>query len=273
MMKMTSNADELARRLETARLIIQKYSDIQQPDTQPSSSLYGDDNKAHPYLMSTAAWFGIVSAIDHLASLVNLVEEESLPGPLTTLTLGRSSGLASAQTIWLLSPQRRDERLRRLGIIEREDRVQQRQYINDIAPTNLLDQMGNQQLIDDRRKKVEKLKELEKEVIDRVGKTKINATEIFKEAATFVSKNSDDADDLLISAGVMRQWRAGGGAAHARQWLLHTEPHNDYEHTISTTRRALTSDRDTVALPVLTATLLLIKARELYDLRNQSLYG
>lgn len=79
----------------------------------PGSPLYGDDNKAHPYQLSHAAWHSLSNAADHLGCLRALLGDAKVIYMYAPFTLVRASLENACGAVWLLQPGRRNDRLER----------------------------------------------------------------------------------------------------------------------------------------------------------------
>lgn len=93
------------------------------PEIDPQSALGADDRSEAALTLSSTAWFGLQSSVDHLAQLADIL---TTPGgaplrPYSPFTLTRSALLAAGQTVWLLSGEDRDERLRRTALVYKDE--------------------------------------------------------------------------------------------------------------------------------------------------------
>jgi hypothetical protein len=77
------------------------------------SALTGDDRAVLPYSVSYVATASLSSAIDHLHALKSLVWDARLLHTSAPATLARSAIENSVTGLWVISPDRRDERVSR----------------------------------------------------------------------------------------------------------------------------------------------------------------
>jgi hypothetical protein len=103
----------------------------------PHSPLRGDDDKAHPYQLSNAAWLLLGSAADHLGGLRALLGDAKVIPRSAAYTLVRAGLENACGAVWLLKPAKRAERLTRRLLLAREDvrqREQARRLISQPGP-------------------------------------------------------------------------------------------------------------------------------------------
>lgn len=103
----------------------------------PRSPLCGDDNQAHPYQLSHAAWHFLSGAVDHLGCLRTLLCEAKVVHMYAPFTLIRAGLENACGAVWLLQPAKRKERLARrllLAIDDVRQREQARQLVCQPGP-------------------------------------------------------------------------------------------------------------------------------------------
>jgi hypothetical protein len=104
----------------SARTVINTFTDIaawrvKTRDAyvpEMNSELWTDDQDWPWFPASTAAWSGIVAAVDHLDTIKQHVDSKAL-FPLTHLTLCRSALIGAAQAVWVLAPPDPGTRIKR----------------------------------------------------------------------------------------------------------------------------------------------------------------
>lgn len=79
----------------------------------PGSSLHGDDDRAHPYQLSHAAWHSLSHAVDHLGCLRTLAGDAKMIHMFAPFTLVRGALENACAAVWLLEPPLRADRLTR----------------------------------------------------------------------------------------------------------------------------------------------------------------
>jgi hypothetical protein len=90
-------------------------SERRTPEVEPGSALAGDARRSPVFQVAHAAWAAFSGSVDHLDALRTLMVETEAPLPVhAPFTLVRSAIENAATAVWLLAPQRRNERLRRL---------------------------------------------------------------------------------------------------------------------------------------------------------------
>lgn len=77
----------------------------------PRSPLRGDDDRAHPYEVSHAAWHSLSHAVDHLSCLRALLGDAKVVHMYAPFSLVRSALENACAAVWMLQPPRRADRL------------------------------------------------------------------------------------------------------------------------------------------------------------------
>ena len=77
----------------------------------PRSPLRGDDDRAHPYEVSHAAWHSLSHAVDHLSCLRALLGDAKVIHMYAPFSLVRSALENACAAVWMLQPPRRADRL------------------------------------------------------------------------------------------------------------------------------------------------------------------
>jgi hypothetical protein len=89
---------------------------IAAPDqVTPGSSLAEDDKDLVTAPVRTAAWSGLLSAVDHLALVADLAREELAMRPTSLFIPTRAALLGASQAVWVLSGNRPLRRARGFG--------------------------------------------------------------------------------------------------------------------------------------------------------------
>jgi hypothetical protein len=79
----------------------------------PGSPLRADDDLAHPYDLSHAAWLSLTHAVDHLGCLNTLLADAHVVHLFAPYSLVRSALENSSAAVWMLHPPNRIKRLTR----------------------------------------------------------------------------------------------------------------------------------------------------------------
>jgi hypothetical protein len=79
----------------------------------PRSPLWGDDDRAHPYELSHAAWHSLSHAVDHLSCLRALLRDAKVIHMYAPFSLVRAALENACAAVWMLQPPRRADRLAR----------------------------------------------------------------------------------------------------------------------------------------------------------------
>ena len=137
------DADDGKYLAETVRVLQQvdawaaRISDGSGFEPAPRSALRGDDDKAHPYQLSNAAWLLLGSAADHLGGLKALIADAKVIPRSAAYTLVRAGLENACGAVWLLQPPKRADRLARRLLLAKEDihqREQARELIGQPGP-------------------------------------------------------------------------------------------------------------------------------------------
>ncbi|SMO92231.1 hypothetical protein SAMN06273567_107164 [Geodermatophilus aquaeductus] len=191
------------------------------PAPAPGSPLAGDDRAWSLLPASTVAWLGLVSAIEHLAAARRLMQETRTMMPSPYMSLIRPALMGAAQTLWVLLPPLRAERVRRQLIVAHEEFQESRHLAREALEPPLRDklplkavQAAKGQLARATERQTNTAAELQ-----RRGHTlsKVNMTDVIKEAAAYVA-----AADPWSHQAIRSSWRIASGDAHGKLWpMLH----------------------------------------------------
>lgn len=187
-------------------------------DIDPQSTLGEADGSDPALTLSSTAWFGLQSSVDHLAQLADIL---TTPGgaplrPYSPFTLTRTALLAAGQTVWLLSGEDRDERLRRTALVYKDEWENHLRYLTDYkldpAIQDSLD-ADIDEAIDDQMAELNR--QLGGAEIMKLGR--FNSTKMLDDAARWASRHQTDG---WQRRALLSEWRIGSAAAHARQWPM-----------------------------------------------------
>ncbi|WP_163512199.1 hypothetical protein [Fodinicola acaciae] len=175
-------------------------------DPAAGSSLLGDDNATAPYHISHAVISALVSAVDHLDGLRQLITRAQVIHGRVPFTLLRAALENASIAVWLLAPQSRNERVfRRL-------RLQWADFSDGENARALTDVPANKSL-EERKQKLQDLaraRGLEQERIAQIAARPVAWSTIVGLAAE-EGTPLDRNDATLI-------WMLCSGIAHGRTW-------------------------------------------------------
>jgi hypothetical protein len=103
----------------------------------PRSPLRGDDDRAHPYELSHAAWHSLSHAVDHLGCLCALVQDARTVHMFAPYTLVRAVLENACAAVWMLQSSRRSDRLARrlqFAVTDIRNGEQVKQLIGQLGP-------------------------------------------------------------------------------------------------------------------------------------------
>ncbi|MCQ1986001.1 hypothetical protein [Arthrobacter sp. zg-Y844] len=203
---------EAARRWETLTPGIDEVED--------GSLLHQDDDGLPGTPVRSAASYGLVASIDHLALIADLSRDLTLR-PSSLFTVTRAALLAASQTVWVLSGTQNERRFRALSVAADEHK-NHRSYINDYANDAFIETSAPHM--------VPQLKELAERLttaLDSLSEIRrgnpyagtLQATTMMKEAAEHLAGEIEM--DHWLRLGFTHEWRLASAAAHARAWPMH----------------------------------------------------
>lgn len=242
---------------------------IPAPDAvTPGSSLAGDDKGLVTAPVRTAAWSGLLSAVDHLALMADLARDELNLRPTSLFTPTRAALLGASQAVWVLSGNRPTRRARALSIAE-DERSQHRAFLRDYTNDEYAKANFSQKFMEDVKGKTDgltnditRIRELRK----GLPKIDAKATTMMQEAAAHLTAGGSP-DDHWMRFALAYEWRVASAAAHGRSWPV----------AVRKTERAKTADGELhsftttiqeLAQSVGAATMMTSEAWRLWDLRR-----
>ena len=239
------------------------------PDVVESkSSLDKDDEGLPGHPVRSAAWYGIVTAVDHLALVADLSKNLTLR-PSSLFTVTRAALLGASQAVWVLTGGREVRQLRALSVANDEYK-NHRSFVNDYAtdpfirevqPAAVVSELEG--LAQELTGKMQALKEY------RQGKPyagDFSSTTMMREAAAHLSSQPDTDDWLRLALGY--EWRMASAAAHARAWPMHVRKTEREPLPGGGEIRRMSSSLGEVVQSFGAATLMTSEAWRLWDLRT-----
>lgn len=244
-----------------------------EPDTiEPGSSLHSDDQHWKSFPASSAAWYGLVTAVDHLA----LVADQTQDGtnlrlrPSSPFTVTRAALLGASQAVWVLSGSR-SERIRRTLVIAEDERKLHRTFLRDYMndpftkvelSSGFLEELGEMD-----KKLTDEIDAIRDERTARGDKETFQSTKMMQEAAKYVC--DDDASDQWVRLALSYGWRMASAAAHARQWPFFVRPTEKLPSDAGVVVRRMSTSFADFGQSLGAATLMTSEAWRLWDLRRR----
>lgn len=233
-------------------------------DVESGSLLEQDDEPLPGTPVRSAASYGLITAIEHLALIADLSSNLTLR-PSSLFTVTRAALLAASQTVWVLSGTESERRFRALSVATDEHK-NHRSYINDYANDSFI----QMQLPD----MVPQLKELAEKLtgkLDSLNEIRrgnpyfgpLQATTMMKEAAEHLAGQVEM--DHWMRLGFGHEWRMASAAAHARAWPIHVRSTEREPLPDGREIRRMSSSLPEFVTSVSAATLMMSEALRLWD--------
>ncbi|TNC19778.1 hypothetical protein FHE66_02735 [Georgenia sp. 311] len=232
------------------------------------SSLAADDALESGYLLSTVAWYGITTAMDHLLLAADDLTNADAPlRPSAFFTVTRAALLGASQSVWVLTGNR-TERLNRARSVMADERKLHATFLSDYTKDPVIAKDVSADFLTLIEATVERLDEDKKRLLkaraDGGYKGTFESTAMMRAAAQHLAGRDDWQRRALAY-----EWRMSSAAAHARMWPFHVRP------TDSTPLpggggeiRRLSSSLQEVVQSFGAAVLMLNEAWRLWDLRR-----
>ena len=187
-------------------------------DIDPGSLLGADDESDPAFTLSSMAWFGLQSSVDHLAQLADILTTPSGAPlrPYSPFTLTRTALLAAGQTVWLLSGETRHERMRRTALVYKDEWENHLKYLNDYKTDTVIHDSLDPGITGAIDGQIARLK-LQLDGARNLKLGRFSSTQMLDEAARWVSRHQTDG---WQRRALIHEWRIGSAAAHARQWPM-----------------------------------------------------
>ncbi|ACL42013.1 hypothetical protein Achl_4062 (plasmid) [Pseudarthrobacter chlorophenolicus A6] len=234
----------------------------------PGSSLAGDDKGLVTAPVRTAAWSGLLSAVDHLALMTDLAREELNMRPTSLFTPTRAALLGASQAVWVLSGNRETRRARALSIAE-DERSKHRAFLWDYAKDEYAKANFSQEFMTDLNGQADKLTKQIMRIRElRKGLPKIDsdATTMMREAAAHLTSTAS-VDDQWMRFALAYEWRVASAAAHGRSWPVFVRK-TEKTKTADGELRSFTTSAEELGKSVGAATMMTSEAWRLWDLRR-----
>lgn len=226
------------------------------------SQLADDDSGELGLLVSTLAWHGLQSSVDHLAQIADIMAARVIPiRPYAPFTLARAALLAAGQTVWLLSGTTREERIERAVQIYVDDWENNRQYQQDLKDDPFLQAELSPDEVAIINARIDDL-DLRLAAARRTNPGRTTQTRMLKEAARWVTQSEEDGW-LRVALG--REWRLGSAAAHSRKWSLNVRSGASFGTGEDADVGSVSTTADEFGTSIIAATLMAREGFRLWD--------
>lgn len=172
------------------------------------SDLDGDDAEGVSWHTSQLSAAGLASARNHLHAIRLHIEAREMFAEVTG-TLIRGAVLGAAQTVWLLAPDDREERLRRSRLLTFEVLSNQKKFLDDLLLISP-DHEGTQKVSEHVKQRLDQLRAVRQAHREQ---EKFSSTQVIEEA-TAVVFGQDNAVEGRV------EWRRFSGNAHGLPWAI-----------------------------------------------------
>lgn len=267
------NEDEVwTKRIERCTAAVRQWeSRMNLPDkVEPGSSIAGDDQGVIGAPAQSAAWYGIATAIDHLALVADLTKGGLNFRPSSIFTVTRAALLGASQAVWILGGSRNERRDRALTVAA-DERKQHKIFLESYSKDEYVRGNFSEGFIAELDSMVAKLgKELDRLAELRIGTSyggSFNATRMMKEASALLVAN-DERDAEWLRMALAYEWRIASAGAHARAWPFFVRETESTPLVGGGELRRMTSSAKEVAQSYGAATLMVSEAWRLWDLRR-----
>jgi hypothetical protein len=224
------------------------------PTVLPASEL-GRDSEGFPAMpLAQLTWRSLVTAVEHLALLVDAVRRTDAVWPRAYASLVRTALLGSAQAAWMLHPEDTRQRVTRGVVLARDEYVQMRKLTTELLQDDAVSEEDRLSAAT-AKEEAEAFQKTAEDKLSQLGvspKREAAATAIILETAKLL-----DTPTETFHHGVLAVWRYSSGVVHAKAW------HGDIMPPLQDPEEQLLW---LLASPVLTTQL----AFQLWDCRTQS---
>ncbi len=237
---------------------------------EPGSSLAGDDRIFPNHPVSSVAWHGLLTAVEHLDFALSALAKTQTLYPASYYTVLRAGLLGAAQTVWVLMPATRTERQMRGLRAAADNYNEQRKLTGALVASTRQEQ---QQLDMTVARMKDRLADVATAAV-KIGCDPGKAHRLTLDATAMVKEAAGKA---LVSAHreqeyAMHLWRLGSGHAHGhaytRQLQINAESLTEEADGQLWARTTVSLEHvGTAAAAVL---LMTKKGFEMYDQRHQS---
>lgn len=216
-------AQKWRHRLEKSMKAVRQWEQrTSLPDeVEPRSSLDKDDEALPGHPVRSAAWYGLITAVDHLALVADLAKDDLTLRPSSIFTVTRAALLGASQAVWVMTGNREERQLRALSVASDEYK-NHRGFVNDYVKDAFIKERSEDIIAD--------LENLAQRLTDKMQSLRplrqgkpyagdFSSTTMMREAAIHLASQPDTDDWLRLGLGY--EWRMASAAAHARAWPMH----------------------------------------------------
>ncbi|MGW4784902.1 hypothetical protein [Streptomyces sp. NPDC004230] len=198
--------------------------DHAQARVEPGSSLAADDKLYSSHPVSSVAWHGLITAVEHLDFTLTALDKTQTLYPAAYFTTLRAALLGSAQAVWVLQPHSRPERQLRALTAAAQNIAEQRKAINALKP-NTQEQEAELSAI--RAKLADRLADIAAAAVS-IGCEPANARKLSLVATTMV----EEAAKAALAGTSEREyamylWRVGSGHVHGHPYTRYLKVRAD----------------------------------------------
>lgn len=236
-------------------------------EVEPRSSLDKDDEGLPGHPVRSAAWYGLITAVDHLALVADLTNNLTLR-PSSIFTVTRAALLGASQAVWVLTGSREDRQLRALSVLSDEYK-NHRGFVNDYAKDAFIKKHAEDMIADLEglaQKLTDKMQSLRQLRQGKPYAGDFSSTTMMREAAVHLASQPDMDDWLRLGLGY--EWRMASAAAHARAWPMHVRTTEREPLAGGGEIRRMAASFPEIVQSFGTAVLMTSEAWHLWDLRK-----
>ncbi|MEU1172114.1 hypothetical protein [Streptomyces microflavus] len=241
------------------------------PKVEAGSSLAGDDRLFPSHPVSSVAWHGLLTAVEHLEFALDSMAKTQTAYPAAYFTVLRAGLLGAAQAVWVLEPAQRRERQMRGLEAAMTNYDEQRKMLNSLTAADAEQQRDLDQAV---ARMKDRLNDVAAAAVQigcepaKASKIKLVATDVIKEAASKALSMTGGRE----AEYAMHLWRMGSGHAHGHAYTRYLQI--DTESLIQEADGRLwgrtTATTENLGLAASAVVIMTKEGFELYDRRRSN---
>ncbi|MDX2815740.1 hypothetical protein PV410_24775 [Streptomyces sp. PA03-5A] len=191
---------------------------------EPGSSLSGDDKLFPDHPVSSVAWHGLITAVEHLDFALTAMAKTQTLYPAAYFTTLRAGLLGAAQAVWVLDPRRRTERQTRALAAAAANYAEQRKAIGALSPTTPEQATELSALRDRLSNRLDEVAAAAESIgcdPARARKLSLVATDVIKKAASAALAGTPEQEYAMYL------WRIGSGHVHGHPYTRYLQLRTD----------------------------------------------
>ncbi|MGW4814320.1 hypothetical protein ACWEPB_22105 [Kitasatospora cineracea] len=195
------------------------------PSAEPGSSLAGDDRLFPEHPVSSVAWHGLITAVEHLDFTLSAMAATGTLYPSAYFTTLRAALLGASQAVWVLAPASRRERQERALTAAKANYEEQKKAYGAV-PTTTPEQ---QVLVAQAKARLDtRIGEVTAAAVSlgvdpvKASRLKLNATEVIELAA------AQTVPGTMEQAYAMFLWRTASGHVHGHPYTRLLQLRSDH---------------------------------------------